>query len=425
MNREAIALAADSAVTMRDQDGEKVFLSANKIFALSKREPVAAMIYGGAAMMGVPWEPAIKVFRQELGDEALPTVKKYADRFLRFLEGHRGFFSDERSEYFYRDHIGTLLFLMRQTMVERKRQRSNSAQAEIPDAEDVAEIVAAYLKFWKKAPYIPRTGTKFLRYIKGSCKKAITQIIADVFDGVPLTKSVIKSLSELSALCLVKCPDDFNWPSGTGLVIAGFGTTDLFPSIVAYTLHGVFHRRLHYRQDLASSTDGTSSASIIPFAQSEMVFAFMEGVDPTYQAEIEDDMSSLLSQFPSIVLDGCKFLKKKDRERVKSEFQLAAADIDKQYRNQLKDYRKEKFVHPVVRLVSMLPKSELATLAESMVNLTSLRRRISMETETVGGPIDVAMISKGDGLIWIKRKHYFDPSLNNQFFANYHHGVQK
>jgi len=29
-------------------------------------------------------------------------------------------------------------------------------------------------------------------------------------------------------------------------------------------------------------------------------------------------------------------------------------------------------------------------------------------TETVAGPIDVAIISKGDGLIWIKRKHYFD-----------------
>lgn len=100
MNREAIALAADSAVTMRDETGEKVFLSANKIFSLSKREPIAAMIYGGAAMMGVPWEPAIKVFRQELGDTSFPTVREYAERLLRFLEGHRGFFTGDRAEYF-------------------------------------------------------------------------------------------------------------------------------------------------------------------------------------------------------------------------------------------------------------------------------------------------------------------------------------
>ena len=37
-------------------------------------------------------------------------------------------------------------------------------------------------------------------------------------------------------------------------------------------------------------------------------------------------------------------------------------------------------------------------------------------------PIDVAVISKGDGFIWIKRKHYFNPALNHQFFANYYRG---
>lgn len=38
---------------------------------------------------------------------------------------------------------------------------------------------------------------------------------------------------------------------------------------------------------------------------------------------------------------------------------------------------------------------------------------------TVGGPIDVAIISKGDGFIWIKRKHYFKKELNPQFFEGY------
>ena len=43
---------------------------------------------------------------------------------------------------------------------------------------------------------------------------------------------------------------------------------------------------------------------------------------------------------------------------------------------------------------------------------------MSHTAETVGGPIDVALIiSKGDGLIWIKRKHYFSPELNPQFTA--------
>ena len=38
-----------------------------------------------------------------------------------------------------------------------------------------------------------------------------------------------------------------------------------------------------------------------------------------------------------------------------------------------------------------------------------------MDAETVGGPIDVAVISKSEGFIWIKRKLYFDKNLNNHY----------
>lgn len=68
-------------------------------------------------------------------------------------------------------------------------------------------------------------------------------------------------------------------------------------------------------------------------------------------------------------------------------------------------------------LVDNLPKEELAAMAESLVNLTSFKRRVSWDDETVGGPVDVAFISRGDGFVWIKRKHYFDPTLNPHYFA--------
>jgi hypothetical protein len=78
---------------------------------------------------------------------------------------------------------------------------------------------------------------------------------------------------------------------------------------------------------------------------------------------------------------------------------------------------------PVLRMVTVLPKDELAAMAEALVNLTAFKRRITESRETVGGPIDVAVISKGDGFIWVKRKHYFPPELNQHFFANYFRGI--
>jgi hypothetical protein len=57
--------------------------------------------------------------------------------------------------------------------------------------------------------------------------------------------------------------------------------------------------------------------------------------------------------------------------------------------------------------------------AENLVRLTALRQKVSLEIETVGGSIDVAIISKHDGFVWIKRKHYFDRELNPFFVQKY------
>lgn len=91
----------------------------------------------------------------------------------------------------------------------------------------------------------------------------------------------------------------------------------------------------------------------------------------------------------------------------------------------MQEFTRKNHIDQVLSVVGILPKDELAAMAESLVNLTSFKRRVTMTQETVGGPIDVAVISKGDGFIWIKRKHYFKPELNHHFFDNYFRGGMK
>jgi hypothetical protein len=90
------------------------------------------------------------------------------------------------------------------------------------------------------------------------------------------------------------------------------------------------------------------------------------------------------------------------------------------FRERAQDFQQRYHFQPVIAALAHAPKEELADLAESLVHLTSLKRRVALETETVGGPIDVAVISKGDGFIWLKRKHYFKPELNPYFIATYY-----
>ena len=80
----------------------------------------------------------------------------------------------------------------------------------------------------------------------------------------------------------------------------------------------------------------------------------------------------------------------------------------------------DNYTKNLIQTVANLGKEDMANMAESFISLTSLVRRMSPHEETVGGPVDVAVISKGDGFIWINRKHYFKPEFNPQFFDNYY-----
>ena len=68
-------------------------------------------------------------------------------------------------------------------------------------------------------------------------------------------------------------------------------------------------------------------------------------------------------------------------------------------------------------VVGVLSVDEMAELAETLINLESLKEKVTRPTQSVGGPVDVALISKIDGFVWIKRKHYFEPKLNPRFFT--------
>lgn len=82
----------------------------------------------------------------------------------------------------------------------------------------------------------------------------------------------------------------------------------------------------------------------------------------------------------------------------------------------MQEFAKGRFSDDTIEAVTRLSKSELALMAEALVYVTSLKRKVSSDSETVSEPIDVAVISKGDGFVWIKRKHYFEPKLNPVYF---------
>ena len=85
LNRQGIAFAADSAATLTVSSTHKITNHANKIFELSKKEPIGIVMYGNMNLMKLSWEQIIKMYRQKLADMKFEHLKEYADDFFSFV----------------------------------------------------------------------------------------------------------------------------------------------------------------------------------------------------------------------------------------------------------------------------------------------------------------------------------------------------
>ncbi|MDP7962527.1 hypothetical protein QWI82_01150, partial [Acinetobacter baumannii] len=203
--------------------------------------------------------------------------------------------------------------------------------------------------------------------------------------------------------------------ASTGLVISGFGDDDIFPSVITYQISGYFENTLIYKKDEEKTIVNTNSgmrSGIIAFAQEDVVQSFIRGFDPELHQFTIEYLDSMLTEF----LKKTPNLNPVEISQLINKSKAMLNDFNTTLQQEIRD----RHLTPMIDMIGVLPKDELATMAETLVNITAFKRKMAYSSlETVGGPIDVAVISKGDGLVWVKRKQYFPSNLNQHFFDNY------
>ena len=422
MNKQAIALAADSAVTFGRETEQKIFTSASKIFTLSKYQPVGVMIYGNASLMDVPWETIIKVYRSHLGKRTLKTISAYAEDFLSFLAENEQLFPEDVQNWY----VDSLIYTHFQFIANEVKESVDKIITEESSIGDeivkkiTSQVVKNYFERWKEAELSLSVPEGFTARLRQKYRNSIRNLKQRVFENLPLTRQSSRQLTEIAINLFTKFPSGLVTSNHSGIVIAGFGTNDVFPVLESFSVESKVDNCLKYKKERGVNINLQNDATIIPFAQSEMVSTFMTGAAPNYHNTIDRDIEEIFTSYPEVLVDNIDCLNQEDKENLKQHLKEVGQKEFEKYRKKLSEYRTDHFINPVMQVVQGLPKDELAAMAESLINLTSFKRRVSMEEETVGGPIDVAVISKGDGFVWIKRKHYFQGELNQQFFANYY-----
>ncbi|MBA3868596.1 MAG: hypothetical protein H0X30_05545 [Anaerolineae bacterium] len=421
MNKQAVALAADSAVTIM---GSKIFNSANKLFNLAPGYPIGILIYNNAELMGIPWEIIIKFYREYILESKtrFTSLQEYGDHFIQFLDKRKEtLFNEAQQETFVRQLMqGLMQNDIRATVRKKLEEIILQTAARVSD-DDVVQITKAVIEglcnSWQESPDLfPTLNTVEIEEKFQECYGDIFEEIFNNFlSNLPISKTDKARLKRMCAQWSYK--ERWFLSIFSGVVFAGYGENELFPTCIAYQFEGMMCNQLKYKAlpGVSISFDKIH-AGFLPFAQDDVMRNVLGGIHPQYLQALLSSLENMFIQIhPERIVDSISGLSVSDKSRllpILTDINTRALQevFDKVNRIVATD-----ITDPIMQILTVLPKDELASMAETLVSITSFMRRVSNSRETVGGPIDVAVISKKDGFIWIKRKHYFDSEHNYEF----------
>jgi hypothetical protein len=202
------------------------------------------------------------------------------------------------------------------------------------------------------------------------------------------------------------------------LIFSGFGEEEIYPQLIPVNISMVVDNRLRYYidEDRGASISNSNSGAVCPFAQTDVIDTILTGIDPSLDNIYLSNFDALFKKYNQAILESIGDTNPLLTEQIQK---LNTRAIVQELNENNQQIKRENYITPLMNAVSNLAKDDLAEMAESLIYLTYLKRRITFAEESVGGPVDVAVISKGDGFVWIKRKHYFRAELNQHFFSNY------
>jgi hypothetical protein len=255
LNKFGVALAADSAVTVdhwhQNKVITKVYNSANKVFTLSKFEPVGVLFYNAATFGGIPWETIVKVFRRQLHKTKLNTLEEYCTNFFGWLENNSlftdAYVSDVVTSVFIR------VFLDLNKDCKSKKDFISKLDQEIAALSKLSNLSgfddsfgrAAYRKYKANIELARKVVLKKTTYISGQKRK----------------------IEEYARLLFVK---GRALPPYSGVVIAGFGDKEGLPRLREYIVDIVVNGKVRHWMHNEYVIDENNTSKIVAFADDDV-----------------------------------------------------------------------------------------------------------------------------------------------------------
>jgi hypothetical protein len=423
LNGWGVGLASDSAVT----SGTRVSNASEKIFALSNPHKIAVLTSSNARVMGLPWESILSAWEESL-PRVLPDVRSYWNSLEKWLcdaVSSNTLVTDSEFEYLESRiywHLDKLLVdelwhpILKPFLVNKlTEQEMEIAENETVWEEDFKLKVSKsipkeigkkcieainQLNHHRKTNYDSSYGTNIgqcqvwiERYIREYPSKLESTFFGDLMTDFPNVVGLENALIDYAATLL----SNPNWDVGTTLCITGFGEADLLPSALEVNVLGIVGG-----VRLGSETNEFNSIkdyAHLFYGQRDALESLVLGRD-SILIEATEKQSEAFNRFRA-ELDQSES-DSTAVARIKESFDNTIA------MNNITDQvilaGKQERLQPFQKAVSMSPVRDLAEFASTLVGVQSARAAFSQDNPTVGGPIDVATITRHEGFAWLRHK---------------------
>jgi hypothetical protein len=399
MNKLGLAAASDSSVTISRGDNRRTYASAEKVFSLGPEHKVIVLHSGTTEFLQHPFEVLITEWKKTI-NRPLQKLDDYVDSLLNWISHRQDLFSEELQGEFLRKVATDYLIEIRQSIInnlnydevaasewnseEAFRIANETLENDVAWLDKIADLVGLNSN-WSDARY-------------NLYKDIFKEVIDWVFDDVPRNEI---SDQHYEAICRRLLYKSFGLDNHDArLVFAGYGEQDIYPVQTAVTLQGAVADRPRYVRESLSITPSFECA-LRTHGQDEAIQTFLRAYDQSFLRVATNNLKDYSALLEREVIS--RLIEEDDESTSKAVEEHLDQQIEK-LRSAFSEKSENDWVTPFTSTLAGLPIASLAKMAESLIELQILRQSSQGVQDTVGGPVDVAVVTRERGVEWFRHK---------------------
>lgn len=352
-NKTSMILCTDIRQTI---DDFKSYIGVKKIFDIRENTPYGIMINGLMEFEGVPLETLIGEFKQNLKE--FDDIKKIKRELI-------GFISENTPHTSTDDYLTEVLESFKIRLIESIKEDGFKYTIDNNSFRLIPDFVKKYSNF----------------------DREFYDIIPDGYDRKEYNLKIWRIFShEL----------DFE---GSQIIIAGYDKKSHYGSLLVFNIYYNNYGKIVLKE--MESIENCDEPYIRVFAMNEEAYAFITGVSSDFENHIK---SHMIDSAEEILMNMEWYLKDKNYENSQDILEVLKKELNNKFFDltQTIDTFKLDTLEYTSNSCEYVPRQLLCDFADSLIKLTALKQKLSLDLETVSSESDMALITKTGNFKWIK-----------------------